>query len=132
MIAEFIIKQVGGSGWNWVCMALQPLFNAASQAQAGSMCEEQFLPKSSISLARLGLLSPVGTGLLKPEILSSMPNASCLQDTLWWVILLQNRLGRVVLNDIKDPPFFSGGFLPRARFTLPAARGKMSLNARDW
>ena len=47
------------------------------------------------------------------------------------VTLLQNRLGVGVLNDIEDPPF-SLGLLPRTRFTLPAARGKMSPNARDW
>ena len=46
--------------------------------------------------------------------------------------MLQNRPGWGVLNDIKDPPFFSGGFLPHTRFTLPAAKGKTSLNARDW
>ena len=31
----------------------------------------------------------------------------------------------------KDPPLLSRGFPPPTRFTLPAARGKTSLNARD-
>ena len=36
------------------------------------------------------------------------------------------------LNDIKDPPLFSRGSPPPTRFTFPTARGKTSLNARDW
>ena len=32
----------------------------------------------------------------------------------------------------KRSPLFLWGFLPYTRFALPAARGKMSLNARDW
>ena len=31
----------------------------------------------------------------------------------------------------KRPLLFLQGFFPRARFTLPAVRGKTSLNARD-
>ena len=48
-----------------------------------------------------------------------------------WVLVTE-QTGEGGLNDIKDPPFFLQGFLPCTRFTLPAARGKMSLNARDW
>ena len=36
------------------------------------------------------------------------------------------------VNNIKDPPFFSGASSPHTRFALPAARRKTSLNARDW
>ena len=45
--------------------------------------------------------------------------------------MLQDRPWRGV-NDIQGPPSFSGGSSPHMRFALPAARGKMSLNARDW
>lgn len=55
-------------------------------AQAGSMCDKQFISISPILLAALDLLSHVGVGLLKSEIVSSMPLASCLQHTFWWAM----------------------------------------------
>ena len=54
------------------------------------------------------------------------------------VILLQSRGGGVVHDKLLQKGFrlsVSGGsFPPRppARFAMPAARGKTSLNARDW
>ena len=52
------------------------------------------------------------------------------------VKVLQNRQGAFTIYYYgKDPPFLSLGVPPThtpIRFAMPAARGNMSLNARDW
>ena len=50
--------------------------------------------------------------------------------------VLQNRpgvggVGQYTITE-RNPPFSVGVLPPPTRFALPAARGKTSLNARDW
>ena len=57
-----------------------------------------------------------------------------LLDGIFLHIVIEQTWGGGV-NDIllpKGPPIVLQGFPPYTRFALPAARGKISLNARDW
>ena len=56
-----------------------------------------------------------------------LSNLICITNIFLIIFVTEQTVG--LLKNIKDPPSFLQGFLPRNRFALPATREKMSFKA---